>query len=259
MTATEGSRRPHGADRSDCPADSHRAAVPGCEWHLHRALYRSERSGSRPRRSSSPRSALLLVRLQQMRIAFDVSPLSHEPTGIGNYIRGSLTRPREVARPRGHEIVAFAPTSAGRTAHDRGGARGSRYGAKLVSLPVAHDWRPAWCRAGYPSAERFIGRSTSSTTPTGCSRRSGRLRSTMIHDLVPLHHREWVTPRTYSMHSAKYRDAPNCDTVFVNSEYTRDDVVRDTWLPARVHVAPPGSGLTSGPTVSAPTSALPTC
>ena len=46
-----------------------------------------------------------------MRIAFDVSPLSHQRTGVNNYIRGSLAGLAEVARPLGHEIVAFAPTS----------------------------------------------------------------------------------------------------------------------------------------------------
>ena len=46
-----------------------------------------------------------------MRIAFDVSPLSHERTGVNNYIRGSLGGLAEVARERGDEIVAFAPTS----------------------------------------------------------------------------------------------------------------------------------------------------
>ena len=45
-----------------------------------------------------------------MRIAFDVSPLSHELTGIGNYIRGSLEGLCAAAGDS-HEIVAFAPTS----------------------------------------------------------------------------------------------------------------------------------------------------
>ena len=46
-----------------------------------------------------------------MRIAFDVSPLSHERTGVNNYIRGSLAGLADVARPLGHQIIAFAPTS----------------------------------------------------------------------------------------------------------------------------------------------------
>ena len=45
-----------------------------------------------------------------MRIAFDVSPLSHPLLGIGNYMRGSLGGLAEAAAGE-HEIVAFAPTS----------------------------------------------------------------------------------------------------------------------------------------------------
>ena len=44
-----------------------------------------------------------------MRIAFDVSPLSHERSGIGNYILGSLAGLASAATDS--EIVAFAPTS----------------------------------------------------------------------------------------------------------------------------------------------------
>ena len=62
-----------------------------------------------------------------MRIAFDVSPLSHERTGVNNYIRGSLTGLAEAARPLGHEIVAFAPTSpAGKRVIPRGAGRDRR-------------------------------------------------------------------------------------------------------------------------------------
>ena len=46
-----------------------------------------------------------------MRIAFDVSPLSHERTGVNNYIRGSLQGLAEAAAKAGDEVVAFAPTS----------------------------------------------------------------------------------------------------------------------------------------------------
>jgi glycosyltransferase involved in cell wall biosynthesis len=178
-----------------------------------------------------------------VRIAFDVSPLSHEPTGIGNYIRGSLAGLAEVAAQE-HEIVAFAPTS----------PEGKRRIPELVGdlpvtlrlrlLPFAHHWRQAWSRAGRPPVERFLG-------PVDVlhysdwmfpPQRAG-LRSTMIHDLVPLHHRAWVTPRTYSMHGAKYRDALTCDTVFVNSAYTGRDVTDTLGVdPSRIHVAPPGVG-----------------
>ncbi len=178
-----------------------------------------------------------------MRILFDVSPLSHEPTGIGNYIRGSLAGLAEAAGGA-HEIVAFAPTS----------PQGMKRIPQLVGdlpvelslrlLPFAHAWRQAWSRAGRPPVERFLGRAdVLHYTDWMYPPQRGGVRSTMIHDLVPLHHREWVTPRTYSMHTAKYRDAVNCDTVFVNSAYTGDDVVATLGVdPARVHVAPPGLG-----------------
>ena len=176
-----------------------------------------------------------------MRIAFDVSPLSHEPTGIGNYIRGSLAGLCEVAAPE-HEIVAFAPTSPEGLRRIPQQVEGLPVTLKLRFLPLAHHWRQAWSLAGRPSVERFLGpvdvlHYTDWMFPP---QRSG-LRSTMIHDLVPLHHRDWVTGRTYSMHSRKYRDAVNCDTVFVNSAFTGRDVVETLGVdPARVHVAEPG-------------------
>ncbi len=71
--------------------------------------------------------------------------------------------------------------------------------------------------------------------------RSG-VRATMIHDLVPLHHPEWTTPRTRAMHSAKYRNAAaTCDVVFVNSTYTGNDVAELLHVPQeRIELAPPG-------------------
>ena len=182
-----------------------------------------------------------------MRIAFDVSPLSHELTGIGNYIRGSLEGLCEVADGR-HEIVAFAPTS------PRGMRRipevlaGLPVTLRLRLLPFAHHWRQAWSRLGRPAVERFLGpidvlHYTDWMFPP---QRAG-VRSTMIHDLVPLHHPEWVTRRTRSMHGAKYADARQCDTVFANSQFTADDVVATLGVePGRVHVAPPGIGRSFG-------------
>src|SRR5206468_11328793 len=56
------------------------------------------------------RDPLHALHLQAVRIAFDVSPLSHPRTGVGNYIRGSLAGLTETAAGE-HEVVAFAPTS----------------------------------------------------------------------------------------------------------------------------------------------------
>ena len=126
--------------------------------------FRCFRSPS-PRRSSRDRptpacsgSASFACRCAAVRIAFDVSPLSHERTGVNNYIRGSLAGLAEVAAERGHEIVAFAPTSpAGKRVIPEALA-GIDVELRLVALPGAHAWRTAWSIAGYPPAERFLGR-----------------------------------------------------------------------------------------------------
>ena len=70
----------------------------------------------------------------------------------------------------------------------------------------------------------------------------GGIRSTMVHDLVPLRFPEWVHPRTRRMHAAKYRHAARaCDLVFTNSRFTADDVVELLDVPPdRVRVAYPG-------------------
>jgi glycosyltransferase involved in cell wall biosynthesis len=178
-----------------------------------------------------------------VRIAVDVSPLSHEPTGIGNYIRESLRALAEVAGDE-HEVVAFAPTSPEGIRRIPQAVAGLPVTLKLRFLPFAHYWRQAWSRLGRPPVERFLGPvDVLHYTDWMFPPQRGGLRSTMIHDLVPLHHREWVTGRTYSMHGAKYRDTPSCDTVFVNSAYTGRDVETTLGIdPAKIHVAPPGVG-----------------
>jgi glycosyltransferase involved in cell wall biosynthesis len=70
----------------------------------------------------------------------------------------------------------------------------------------------------------------------------GGIRSTMVHDLVPLRFPEWVQGRTRRMHAAKYRNAARtCDVIFVNSEFTKGEVVELLRVPSeRVVVAYPG-------------------
>ena len=155
-----------------------------------------------------------------MRIAFDVSPLSHERTGVNNYIRARSAGSQRSREQRGDEIVAFAPTSpAGRKAIP-GALAGIDVELRLLPLPFAHAWRTAWSVVGHPAAERWLGsfdvlHYTDWMYPP---QRAG-VRATMIHDLVPLHHPEWTTKRTRSMHGRKYRDAArSCHVVFANSE-----------------------------------------
>jgi glycosyltransferase involved in cell wall biosynthesis len=174
-----------------------------------------------------------------VRIAFDVSPLSHERTGVNNYIRGSLAGVCEVGR---HDVVAFAPTSPQGARTIPEALAGIPVELRTKTLPFAHVWRTAWSKLGRPPLERFLGpfdvlHFQQWMTPP---QRAG-LRSTMLHDLVPIRFPEWTTRRTRSMHAAQYEAAKGCDVVFVNSAYTgRDAVERLGIAEARIHVAHPG-------------------
>ena len=177
-----------------------------------------------------------------MRIVYDVSPLSHPLTGVGNYVRGALEGLVEAAGGR-HEIVAFAPTSpAGRRAIPRA-LEGLDVETRLVPLPFSQRWRDAWSRLGRPSLERLLGRfDVFHYSDWMYPPQAGGVRATTIHDLVPLRFPEWVTPKTRSMHAAKYaHTARSADLVFANSEYTGRDVVERLGIaPERVRVAHPG-------------------
>ena len=177
-----------------------------------------------------------------MRIAFDVSPLSHPLLGIGNYIQGSLGGLAEAAAEGGHEVVAFAPTSVRGRAPIRSALAGIEVELRAWPLPFSHAVRTAWSMAGRPAAERLLGgfevlHFSDWMYPP---QRAG-VRATTIHDLVPLHHAEWTTKRTRSMHGRKYRNAAEtCDAIFVNSSYTGRDVERRLGVAAeRIHVARP--------------------
>jgi glycosyltransferase involved in cell wall biosynthesis len=176
-----------------------------------------------------------------MRIAFDVSPLSHPLLGIGNYIRGSLAGLAEAAAGR-HEIVAFAPTSVRGPGRIKSALAGIDVELQTWPLPFSHALRTAWSALRRPAAELLLGRfdvlhfSDWMYPP----QRAG-VRATTIHDLVPLHHPEWTTRRTQAMHGRKYENAAaTCDVVFVNSAFTGRDVVATLGVPEeRIRVAHP--------------------
>ena len=176
-----------------------------------------------------------------MRIAFDVSPLSHQLLGIGNYMQGSLGGLVEAAEGR-HEIVAFAPTSIRGPERIRAALAEIDVELRTWRLPWSHAVRTAWSRLGRPPAERLLGSFDAlhfSDWMYPPQRRG--VRATTIHDLVPLHHPEWTTGRTRAMHSAKYRNAAaSCDVIFVNSAYTGRDVAATLGVPTeRIRVAHP--------------------
>ena len=176
-----------------------------------------------------------------MRIAFDVSPLSHPRSGIGTYLRGAVAGLVEAAEGE-HEIIAFAPTSPRGLKAIPAALDGVQVDLRLRFLPFAHAWRQGWSRLGRPAAERFLGpfdvlHYSDWMYPP---QRAG-VRATTVHDLVPLRFPEWVQGRTHTMHTAKYRDAAGCDVVFANSWFTAREVVELLGVPeSRVEVAYPG-------------------
>jgi glycosyltransferase involved in cell wall biosynthesis len=179
-----------------------------------------------------------------VRIVFDVSPLSHRRTGIGNYILGSLTALAECAAGE-HEIVAFAPTSLRGRRVIPDALRGLPLDVRLRVLPFSHHVRMAWSRRGRPPLERFLGPfDVLHFSDWMYPPQDAGVRATTIHDLVPLRFPEWVTARTREMHGEKYANAARtCDVVFANSKYTASDVVELLGVPReRIHVAPPGVG-----------------
>jgi glycosyltransferase involved in cell wall biosynthesis len=180
-----------------------------------------------------------------VRIVFDVSPLSHERTGVNNYIRGSLGGLAAAAAASGDEVIAFAPTSpAGRRAIPEA-LDGIPVDVRLVTLPFAHAWRTAWSRLAWPPAERFLGElDVLHFTDWMYPPQRHGLRATTIHDLVPLHFPEWVTGRTQAMHSRKYANAARtCGVIFANSAFTADDTAATLGFPReQIVVAHPGIG-----------------
>jgi glycosyltransferase involved in cell wall biosynthesis len=175
-----------------------------------------------------------------VRIAYDVTPLSHPRTGVGNYILGALQG--MVDAGGAHEIVAFGPVSIRGRPLLNAALSGLDVERRLVTVPFAHATRRAWGLVRHPVAERFAGRFdvlhfTDWMRPP---QRHG-LRVTMIHDLGPLHFPERLHRRTVRMHTTNAREARRCDLVFVNSEFTAADVVERLAIPrARITVAYPG-------------------
>ena len=178
-----------------------------------------------------------------MRLVFDVSPLSHPLTGIGNYMLGMLGGIAEASGAR-HELVLFAPTgpqNMRRLLRALSPIPGDR---RLVVIPPpSNTWRQLWSRRQRLPVEWFVGPlDVFHLSDWMYPRQRAGLRTTTVHDLGPIHHPHWVDPRTRALHVPKARHAAEtCDLLFANSRYTADDVVRTLGVPAdRVLVAYPG-------------------
>jgi glycosyltransferase involved in cell wall biosynthesis len=177
-----------------------------------------------------------------MKIVVDVTPLSRPRTGIGNYFRGMLAGLADAADGR-HELVAFGPTGPWGRQRIRESLDGVAVELRLPLLPRAHWWRTAWSRMGRPAVERFVGPlDVFHFSDWMYPPQRGGLRTTTIHDLVPLRFPDWVEPATVRMHGPKYvHAAQTCDRIFVNSAFTRGEVVELLEVPEeRVVVAHPG-------------------
>ena len=178
-----------------------------------------------------------------MRIVVDVSPLSAPRTGIGNYILGMLGGTAEAAGDD-DSVVAFALAGPRGARRIRDVLSGLPVEQRIVVVPpTSQTWRTAWSRLGWPRVERFAGElDVFHFSDWMYPPQRGGLRSTMIHDLVPVRFPDSVAPLTRRMHGRKYRNAAQtCDLVFVNSEYTANDAAELLAIPReRIYVAYPG-------------------
>ena len=184
-----------------------------------------------------------------MRIVYDVTPLSLPRTGIGNYIRGSLAGLAEAAAGE-HEIVALAVTGPRGLRTIPEALDGIPVTRRLRFLPLARAWRTAWSRLGRPALERLVGRfDVLHFSDWWYPPQAGGLRTTTVHDVIPLRFPEWVHERTRQLHGSKYREASrSCDLVFVNSAFTAQEVQDVLGVPAeRIRVAHPGVDPLFGP------------
>ena len=143
-----------------------------------------------------------------------------------------------------HELVAFGVVSLRARRQVDAALRDLDVTRRIVALPPsAHIWRTLWSRAAYPPVERLAGPlDVFHFSDWMYPRQRDGLRSTLIHDLVPLHFPDLVHPRTRRQNLAKYKHAvQTCDVIVVNSEYTANDVAEHLKFPReRVIVARPG-------------------
>jgi glycosyltransferase involved in cell wall biosynthesis len=178
-----------------------------------------------------------------VRIVVDATPLSHPRTGVGNYLRGSL-RGLVEASSREDEVAAFAAVSMLSRGRLEEALDDIPVERRLVTLPPsAHLWRTLWSRLGRPPVERFAGAlDVFHFSDWMYPSQRGGLRSTIVHDLVPLRYPQWVHPRTRRQNIAKYRHAARtCDVIVTISEYTANDVAERLGFPReRIVVAYPG-------------------
>ena len=180
-----------------------------------------------------------------MRIAWDVTPLSVPPTGIGRYILGSLEA-MAVARPD-WDVRALA------VAEQEGI---DRIEASLAGMPANVTLRPtvkspAWFTRrlatdlGVRSLERFSGDIDAFIDSEWFRpRQKGGVRLAIVYDVIPLLFPEWVSPRTRKAHLRSLKQVSDrADRIISISEVTKRDLVEHLRIsPDRISIAYPGVG-----------------
>jgi len=178
-----------------------------------------------------------------VRVVVDVTPLFNPLTGIGWYWIGMLDGLVRASEGR-HEVVAFSVSGPRRRRPIARALDGLAVERRLVVVPPsASTWRRLWTRAGWPPVERFAGRlDVFHFSEWMQPAQRGGVRTTTIHDLVPLKFPHWVSPVTRRMH--EQRDmlaARECDVIMCNSRHTAGDVHELLGVPEeRLRVAYPG-------------------
>ena len=195
-----------------------------------------------------------------MRIAFDVSPLSHPRSGIGTYLRGSLAGLAEAAARRARDRRLRADEPAGQEG-DPGGA-GRDPGRRLA--PASCRSRTSGGRAGAGSGgrgvERFLGpidvlHFSDWMYPPQRARRPGDDRPRPRAAALP---RVGAGPHAPHAHGEVPRTPPRRATsLFANSAFTAREVGRAARRArgARARRASRASTRCSRPTASGPISA----
>jgi glycosyltransferase involved in cell wall biosynthesis len=192
-----------------------------------------------------------------VRIVIDATPLALPPTGIGTYLRETISACGRT--PRGHEIVALSMGGRSETAglannldsppgvvrvHRR--VRGSFVLRRLVNAAPIPLLEPIAGRA-----DAFVG------SEWLHPRQRAGVRGAIVYDLVPLRFPEWTTPETAALHGRKLADVRRSDVVVCISEATAADVREHLGIEAsRVTVARPGVGDRFRDAVPAPPAAL---
>ena len=115
---------------------------------------RHQRPEPRPARARRPLHAVH-VQARLVRIAFDVSPLSHPRTGVGNYIRGSLRGAGRGGGRRARGRSRSRRPAPGEAADPGGARRHPGRAAPPVSARSRTSGARRWSRVGWPPVERL--------------------------------------------------------------------------------------------------------